>query len=181
MSGPELLTRRLRLRPCASGDLDSLHAHFVDPGVRRYLWDDLVIPAERAEGVIDASQKSFAAHGYGIWCVFERDAAPLAGVCGLAPIEDTPEIELLYGIAPALWGAGLAVEASRAVLAHGFEGVGLTRIAARVDSPNRASIRVLEKLGMDFEHESPVNGRPTVHYGQTREAFRTLRDEGAAP
>ena len=39
-----LTTRRLELRPCAPADLDALHALFTDADVRRWLWDDEVIP-----------------------------------------------------------------------------------------------------------------------------------------
>ena len=45
------------------------------------------------------------------------------------------------------WGMGLASEAVTAVIAHGFEQLGLTRLAAAVQTQNRAAARVLEKNG----------------------------------
>ena len=83
---------------------------------------------------------------------------------GLREIDDTPEVELLYGFAPAHWGRGLALEAARVVLAHGFDALGLERIAGRTDTPNRASVRVLERLGMGFEGERLVGDLPTLHF-----------------
>jgi len=140
--------------------------------VRRWLWDDQVIERATAAEVVAASEASFAARGYGQWCVALREAGGLIGFAGLREIGDTPDVEVLYGFLPAQWGKGLAAEAARAVLAHGFETVGLAQIAGRTDTPNRASARVLERLGMHFEGERLVEDRPTVHYGLTREAFR---------
>jgi RimJ/RimL family protein N-acetyltransferase len=175
-----LRTPRLRLRPAAAADVDALHALWTDARVRRWLWDDLVIPRETAEQVVAASEASFAAAGYGQWVVEGVAGAGLVGFAGLRPIEGgagPPEIELLYGLAPPHWGRGYAAEASRAVLAHGFGRCGLARIAGRTDSPNRASARVLERLGMRFEGERDVAGRPTLNYALAREEFERGRGE----
>ena len=86
-------------------------------------------------------------------------------------IEGSEQVELLYGLWPARWGQGLAAEASRAALGHGFGPCGLAEIAGRVDTPNTASVRVLERLGMEAEGESFVHGRPTAHFLLTRERF----------
>ena len=72
---------------------------------------------------------------------------------------------------PSRWGHGFATEAARAVLDHGFCTLALPRIAARADTPNVESIRLMERLGMRFEEERPIDGRPTVHYALTREEW----------
>ena len=166
-----LETPRLLLRPCTAADVDALHALWTDASVRRWLWDDVVIERATAAEVVAASEASFAARGYGQWCIALREAEGLAGFAGLREIGDTPEVEVLYGFLPVHWGRGLATEAARAVLAHGFDTVGLARIAGRTDTPNSASARVLERIGMTFEGEWPDNELPTVHYSLTREAF----------
>ena len=133
-----------------------------------------MIERATAADVVAASEASFAARGYGQWCVALREAEDLIGFAGLREIGDTPEVEVLYGLRPAHWGRGLAIEAAHAVLAHGFDTVGLARIAGRTDTPNRASARVLERLGMSFEGERVVGELPTVHYGLTPDAFRAV-------
>ena len=174
-SGPRLATERLALRPLARADLDALHALWTDPQVRRYLWDDRVIERSVAAEVIEASEARFAERDIGGWVVEPRNGGELLGFAALRPIEEGGEIELLYGLAPAYWGKGYAVEASRAVLAYGFDRAGLARIAGRTDSPNTASARVLERLGMRFEGEREVAGRPTLHYAITRPEFAARR------
>ena len=107
--------------------------------MRRWLWDDTVIERATAAEVVAASEASFAARGFGQWCVEMRGETDLSGFAGLREIEAQPDVELFYGFLPARWGRGLATEASRAVLAHGFQTAGLARIAGRTDTPNRAS------------------------------------------
>lgn len=56
--------------------------------------------------------------------------------------------ELGYWLAAPAWGHGFATEAARAALGFGFRELGLARIYAQVLAGNRASIGVLEKIGM---------------------------------
>lgn len=166
-----LATARLSLRPCTPADLGALHALWTDAQVRRYLWDGRVIESSVAAEVVDASAASFAERGFGQWAIEPRAGGSLIGFAGLRAIEGEEEIELLYGLAPAHWRRGYAVEASRAVLGHGFGPARLARIAGRTDVPNRASARVLERLGMRFEGERMIAGRPTLHYAIGRDEF----------
>ncbi len=172
----QLETTHLRLRPCVPGDLGHLHALFTDPGVRRFLWDDRVIARDETAAVIDVSVASFAARGFGQWLAFPRDGAELVGFAGLRNVGDTSEVEILYGLAPTSWGRGLATEAARAVLRHGFRVVGLPRIFARADAPNAASIRVMQRLRMRFVRRGIEQGLDTVCYALDREEF-----DGARP
>ena len=59
--------------------------------------------------------------------------------------------ELGYVLNPAYFGNGYATEASNAMLALGFEQLGLHRIIARIDARNTASAAVLQRLGMRQE------------------------------
>ncbi|MHC4934208.1 MAG: GNAT family N-acetyltransferase [Planctomycetota bacterium] len=144
--GHRIETARLSLRPVATSDKRTLHALWTDPGVRRFLWDDEVIAIERVAEEIEKSLETFQLLGFGLWLVFDRNG--LLGFAGLRPVPESGEIEILYAIRPERWGEGLATEAARSVLGFGFKRCGLGRIIARADAPNRASVRVMEKLGM---------------------------------
>jgi ribosomal-protein-alanine N-acetyltransferase len=173
--GAILGTKRLVLRPFALEDQGALYALFTHPDVRRFLWDDRIIGTETVQAVITASLASFAALGFGQWVAEDRGTRALVGFCGLRPIDDTQEIELLYALVRERWGEGLATEAANAVLRHGFLHLGLERVAGRTDRPNLASVRVLERLGMRFEGERAVQGRPTLHYALSAAAFRSRK------
>ena len=166
-----LATARLHLRPVRSGDVDALHALWTHADVRRWLWDDVVIDRETAADRVATSHASFARAGYGHWIVSADPAGALLGGVGLVEIDPAVGPELLYAFHPSHWGRGYATEASRAVLAHGFGRCGLERVMGRTDAPNRASARVLERLGMRFEGESAPGGRPTRCYALSRVDF----------
>ncbi|RYH27828.1 MAG: N-acetyltransferase [Alcaligenaceae bacterium] len=59
--------------------------------------------------------------------------------------------EIWYKFHPAFWGRGYATEAVVAILALGFNDLQLHRIEAGCAVDNIASIRVLEKAGMQRE------------------------------
>ncbi len=165
-------TTRLRLRPFRPEDLDELHRLFVEPGVRKFLWDDEVIPKERARSVIEASVHSFEAEGFGLWAASLPKEDALIGFCGFWFFHDPPKLELLYGLSEGYWNMGLATEMARAMLGYGFERLGFGRVEASTDAAHAASLRVLQKAGMTFWKRECTNGLDTVYYAATREAFR---------
>lgn len=57
------------------------------------------------------------------------------------------EATLAFYIARPYWGRGIATEAGRAFVEHGFGELGLRKIHAGMNAGNFASTRVIEKLG----------------------------------
>lgn len=159
----DLTSERTTLRPLGPDDLDAMHALWTDAGVRKYLWDDIVITRERAREVLEATAGDFAMHRYGLWAVHDNASGELAGFCGLRSTDDGPP-ELLYGFLPRYWGKGLATEAARTVLSYAFMILGYPEIVAATDVPNEASVRVLERLGMQFAKRGTLNGLDTLFY-----------------
>lgn len=169
-------TSRLRLHPFRHEDVESLHALWCDPLVRKFLWDDIVIPFEAAREVVAASLASFEQHGFGFWNVALKKTVQALGFCGLRFIEETSEIEILYGLWPKFWGKGFATEASLAVLRFGFETCKLERILAGADPPNVASIRVMERLGMKFDRQTRRSDLPIAYYALTRAEWQAAQE-----
>jgi len=90
------------------------------------------------------------------------------GRCGLYPGRGddgkviSGEAVLAFYLARPYWGRGLATEAGRAFIQHGFETLALRRIVAGANVNNLASNRVLQKLG--FVHiESGEGGGNRWH------------------
>jgi RimJ/RimL family protein N-acetyltransferase len=112
--------------------------------------------------------KMYAERGFGLWLV-ERtsDGSPL-GICGLVKREQLEDVDLGFAFLPRYWSQGYAHEAATGVLEHAREAVGLKRVVAITSPDNRASSRLLEKLG--FAHEATLDwGRadPVMLYGTT--------------
>jgi len=172
MKFTEIETSPLRLRPFTLDDVDDLHRLWIDPQVRKYLWDDIVITREQALSVVNGSIENFETHGFDMWGVLPKDREVLIGFCGFRFFGDPPEVEILFGIAPAYWGQGLATEAAKAMLRYGFEEHGFDRILAGAEAPNAASFRVMEKTGMFFVKRTCVNGLEVIYYAVSQEAFQ---------
>lgn len=82
----------------------------------------------------------------------ERETGRLVGdVVLFWRSERDREGEVGYILDPAQSGKGYATEAVAALLELGFEGLGLHRIAARIDERNTSSARVVDRLGFRQE------------------------------
>jgi ribosomal-protein-alanine N-acetyltransferase len=120
--------------------------------------------------------------GYGLWAVASREDGTLMGRCGLQYLPDLEEVEVDFILARPFWGQGLATEAGRASLQYGFEELGLGRIVGVAHVENRASQRVLEKLGMHLLERKSLFGMDCCVYRVDRGAYRKanpVRDTGA--
>jgi [ribosomal protein S5]-alanine N-acetyltransferase len=172
----ELKTNRLRLVPITMDHVAALHTLSIDPDVRKYLFEDQIIPLARVEEMIVTSQTCFDTHGVGFFALYVHIAndpydGQFSGFCGLRMFENAKDMELLLGLKPEVWGRGLGGEAARAVLRHGFEDCSLRQVIAAADTPNQRSVRVLQKLGMSFRERRRWHGLDTVFYELSSEEF----------
>ncbi len=167
-------TRHLLLRRLVPEDRDQYYERiYADPAVMRTL------PAQRplARDEFNARMPAvmvdhWEQHGFGPWIVVHRPDGELIGHCGLRYWPDTPDIEVLYALDQRYWGRGLASEGARASLRFGFERLHLDRIIAAALVTNRASRRVLEKLGMQYVRDEPFRGLDAAWYAIRREEHR---------
>jgi ribosomal-protein-alanine N-acetyltransferase len=165
-------TDRLRLRPLGRDDVDALHRLLTQPGVRKYLCDDEIIPRERAASFVETSIASFEADGYGLWGVAPKDADTLVGFCGFWFFHEPPRLELLYGLGEDHWHKGLATEVATAMIRYGFETLAFERVEASTDAPNAASVAVMERAGMTFWKREMSNGLDTIYYAIEKLLFK---------
>ncbi len=153
---PRLLTARLSLRPFAIVDIDRLHALWIQPDMRRFLWDDIIISRDRAADEVELGLENAARYGIGYWIIEPQRENDVLGFCGFRLIERGPEIELMYGLERACWGKGLATEASRVLVAWLWTSTDYQRVFARTDPPNQKSLAVMQRLGMRLHSASPT-------------------------
>lgn len=94
-------------------------------------------------------------YGFGLWATVLKDNNCLIGRCGLLypEIEGTKDLEIAYLLDCNYWGKGLATEAARSIVKIGFGKYKFNRIIAVINPDNTASIRVAEKIGMNYERE----------------------------
>ena len=152
-------TRRLRLRPLVTADLESLIRLRQDPKMMRYMGDGHVYDREETESWIRWHIDIWDVDGYSILAADLKPDNRFIGWIGVTKpywfpeLMDTPEIG--WFIEHQLWGQGLATEGATATLQFAFDEVGLDRIIGIYNAENTASGRVMEKIGMTFWREVP--------------------------
>jgi RimJ/RimL family protein N-acetyltransferase len=149
-----IVTERLRLRPFSRGDVDAVYSYRSRSDVAEYLFDPPMTHQECAEAVrMRTAHIAFSGEGDKIVLALERrDDLRLVGEVSLIwrSVADQ-QAELGYILHPDVHGQGYATEAGQALLAFGFEVMGLHRIHARCDARNAASAAVMTRLGMRRE------------------------------
>lgn len=140
-------TARLVLRPLSMDDVPTLNPVFSDPDSMRY-WSHL--PHETIETTVELFQRWTADDATGRSWAVTRDGGTALGFVNLFGVADRIG-SFGYMLAPAARGQGFATEAGRAVLGYAFGAWNMHRVEARLDPDNRASARVLERLGFTVE------------------------------
>jgi ribosomal-protein-alanine N-acetyltransferase len=160
-------TARLAATRRSAADYDDLRRLHQDPLAMATLSaDGQPLPAEQTRASLNNSLEHWEREGFGIWTFRDLADGNFVGYCGLRReiLEGREEVELLYALLPAYWGRGLASEMAAAVLAIGFERLGLADVIAYTLTTNRASQRVIEKAGFSYEREFVHVGLPHVLY-----------------
>ncbi len=152
MEQPTIQTERLELRPFAAGDAPEVQELAGD---REIADTTLNIPHPYEDGMaeqwIATHAGQFADGTNTVFAIVDRSSNKLAGAIGLKIESGIRKAELGYWVGVPYWSMGYATEASEALLAYGFEQLGLNRIAAQHFTRNPASGRVMQKIGMTYE------------------------------
>ncbi|MEK2476724.1 MULTISPECIES: GNAT family N-acetyltransferase [Streptomyces] len=175
----ELLTDRLILRRWRAADLEPWAAMNADPEVREHLGD--VLTREQSDASVAQFQAEFDQRGYGWWAVEARATGEFIGFAGLDQVDDGMPftgVEIGWRLARSAWGQGYATEAATAVLAYGFDTLGLPEILAVTTATNLRSQAVMRRIGMtrdpadDFDDPAAPEGplRPNVLFRIARGA-----------
>ena len=170
-----LETDRLRLRRLRPADEARLIALDSDPDVMRYIGSPAGVrsPDETLDRVRQRIADDHGACGW--WLIEGKDDRRCHGLALLLPMPDGDDIELGYRLARESWGKGLATEAASALADYAFGRLGLPRLVAVVYPENRASRRVLEKLGFAADGQCEYKGARLDRYLLGVGAWRASR------
>ena len=167
----ELKTDRLKLKEFSFADLEAIHQLHSLSEVDEF--NTLGIPStiKTTELLLTEwmkKQKPIPRISY-IFCIELIETNQFIGLIALNLGKLNYKIaEAWYKINPAYWQKGYATEALAELLKFGFTTLGLHRIEAGCAVENKASIRVLEKVGMTREGRKrkilPIRGNWTDNY-----------------
>jgi ribosomal-protein-alanine N-acetyltransferase len=155
-------TERLVLRPFETSDAEAAFGWLGDPAVMRFA------PAGADEGIEETKARLAGyvehqkTHGFSKWIILDRASGVPIGDSGLLVFEDYGWIDLGFRFAQEYWGNGLATEVASAWIRAAFDELRLSRLGAFVHPENRASVRILEKLGFHAERRETVMAMDSI-------------------
>ncbi len=149
---PELTTSRLILRRMCVEDAEDMYAYARRSEVTRYLLWSPHPDIYYTRDYLRYLMTRYAAGSFYDWGVVCKEDGRMIGTCGFSCFDFAHDAaEIGYVLNPDYRGCGFAPEAVRTVLAFGFDHLGLHRIEARFMEGNTPSLRVMQKVGMQFE------------------------------
>lgn len=184
---------RLILRQFVENDIDNLFDLNSDSEVMRYINGGL--PTSYHD-IKESLSKNIAAYeknaDLGFWVAIEKTSNKFIGWFHFLTTTNFDylaefnlvtgdEIALGYRLRRASWHKGFATEGSKAIIAKGFSELGVTKVVSWALIENKASIRVMEKVGLrrekEFcftENQLPnllVSERKAAIYGLSKDEF----------
>ncbi|SIQ84918.1 GNAT family N-acetyltransferase [Chryseobacterium sp. RU33C] len=158
-----LETNRLLLRELTIDDAADFYELNANPRVIHYTGDSAFVNVEEALCFL-RNYNDYKVNGYGRWAVISKSDNEFLGWCGLKYTISKNETDIGFRFFEKYWNMGFATESAAACLNYGFDELNLQKIIGRAMSENKASIKVLQKLGLTFEKEFDFSGQKGVIY-----------------
>ncbi len=150
-------TPRLRLRHLTQLDAAFILELLNEPEFIRNIGDREVRTLEDARRYLrSGTVTGYEKFGFGLYLVELLDDATPIGVCGLLKRDYLEDVDVGFALRQAFCNHGYAFEAACAVMRYGLEVLGLGRIVAITAPDNHASIKLLRRLGLEFERSIRV-------------------------
>jgi ribosomal-protein-alanine N-acetyltransferase len=147
-----LRTESLGFRTWAATDRDLAVGLWCDRAVTR--WFGGPYDEQWASRRLAAEIACMEENGYQYWPIFLLADGEHIGACGMRPRDPEARINGFgFHLRPRHWGRGYATEAARAAIRYAFEELDVRALFAGHHPQNRASPRVLEKLGFRYTHD----------------------------
>ncbi|MBU2712015.1 GNAT family N-acetyltransferase [Zooshikella harenae] len=159
-----IYTDRLVLKKVTLDDIDIFTEILSDPDLTRYLPKGESYTQEEIKNYVQQRCEHWQ-KGFGTYVVTaKQNPSEKIGYVGIETIATTHFRDIRYSIATPFAGQGIAFEAAKNCLDNYFaDGIGEKVFGAAV-SQNKASIRVMEKLGMQQEGNIKLYERDDMVY-----------------
>ncbi|HLM02463.1 MAG TPA: GNAT family N-acetyltransferase [Pyrinomonadaceae bacterium] len=152
-------TERLLLSEINESDAEFVLEILNEPGWIQNIGDRGVRTIEDARRyIVDKLAAGYERNGFGLYLVELKETGASAGMCGLVKRDSLADADIGFAFLERFQSKGYAFESAAAVMDYARNKLGLKRILAIVAPGNRASIKLLEKLGLGFERMIKMPG-----------------------
>jgi RimJ/RimL family protein N-acetyltransferase len=149
-----LETERLIMRRFTADDAAFILQLVNEPAFHRFIGDRNVRSMDDARAYLTVYMLAgYTRYGHGPYIVQLKETSEPVGQCGLLKKEWLQAWDVGYAFLAKHRSRGYALESARAVIRNAHEALGLDRIVAVTTADNASSIRLLDKLGFEFERK----------------------------
>lgn len=169
-----LNTPRTFLRPAQISDAEYLFHLNCDRDVMKFTGEQpFAHPLEASEFIRSKLIPQYTQYKMSRFLVFLHDGT-FIGLCGLRYFSPHREVDLGFRFLKKYWGHGYAQETSKECLRYGLLDLKLNKIIAKAMPENVKSIRVLQKIGMNFKGyiHDPTDPIPFIVYELTQSELK---------
>lgn len=148
-----ITTERLILRRFEYTDDDAMLKYWVaDEKVQSLYSEPVYSTKEAVKELLDKYIGSYEKNNYYRWAVTEKESGECIGQIAYFLVDSKNHFaEIEYCIGSAFQCRGYATEATKAVIAYGFDKIGLHKVQICTKTINIPSKRVIEKCGFTYE------------------------------
>ena len=165
--GFSLNTPRTIMRMLSVQDAEDFYRLNLNPEVLQYTGDRPFADGQEAADFL-AQYDQYERYGVGRLAVIEKASNAFIGWCGLKYCPTKNEYDIGFRFFQAYWNQGFATETAKKCLEDGFNRLKIDSILGRAMIKNIASIKVLEKLDMQFKEKFDFEGQEGVIYQRLR-------------
>ena len=157
----QLKTKRLTINHLCLDDVLDLHRMDTDLRVRHYI-DGKASPLKKTKKYLSENIISYRENGYGRYAIRDTDTNEFLGICGF--LKESYGLDFGYRFIPSCWGKGIATEAASIVLEKGISDNLREQAVGIVLPENKASIKVLCKVGFKWKENLELYGFKVKKY-----------------
>ena len=157
-------TDRLIIRSFAEADTDEYAEIASDGRVARYLANTNPRSYEEAAEFVKEQMREESKSGLARYAVILKETNKLIGFAGFKAFDDYTDFGWVLGYEH--WANGYGTEAALAVYQYGLQVLKLTDMVAGSVIENVASVKIIERLGLEYQTHREKNGSHLVIHSQ---------------
>ena len=160
MAGFKIYTRHFVLTKMTAGDGDKYFLLCLNENVMKYVTGYALTREESDKMLVEFMKDDDGSTYFGRYFIEDKINGNLIGAAKLDKENNSTEIG--YRILEEYWGKGVATEIAKALIFFSIDKLKIPQVTAFVNIENRASIRVLEKVGM--KHTETIEDIDEIKY-----------------
>lgn len=151
-------TQRLLIRHFELTDAAFIFELLNSPAWLQFIGNRNIDSIATAENYLQKRLIANYQQGFGMYAVETKAEQIPIGMCGFIKREELPQPDIGFAFLPAYEGKGYAFEAADSTLTYGKTMLGIATIFAVISNGNEKSIKLTEKLGLQFQKMIRLQG-----------------------